>query len=234
MRTSLPFMARLLLAALFAAAISQSSDAAPASGPVIVELFQSQGCSSCPPANDNVLALIGRPGVLALSFQVTYWDYLGWKDTFATRQTTQRQYDYAAGLHLGSVATPDVVVDGRLDITGLNSGELDQTIRKAGPTKGGIVLTARSVALPAGAPPARPADVWLVRYDPREVQIAVQRGENSGQTLPHRNVVRQLIRLGSWSGAARTFPLPATGNPAYRTAVLVQAPAGGPILAAAG
>src|ERR1700678_1390875 len=84
--------------------------------PTVVELFQSQGCSSCPPANANVMALADRPDLLTLSFGVTYWDDLGWKDTFASPQFTARQWDYARALHHTEVFTPQVVVDGRADV----------------------------------------------------------------------------------------------------------------------
>ena len=99
--------------------------------PVVIELFQSQGCSSCPPANANVLALAERPDVLALSFQVTYWDQLGWKDTFASPQVTQRQWDYARTLKHSQVWTPQVVVNGRIDTVGTRRGEIEQVIAKA-------------------------------------------------------------------------------------------------------
>jgi hypothetical protein len=90
----------------------------------VVEIFQSQGCSSCPPANANVMALSGRPDILTLSFGVTYWDHLGWKDTFAKPQYTERQWDYARAFHRDQVFTPEVVVNGRADVVGQNREEL--------------------------------------------------------------------------------------------------------------
>jgi hypothetical protein len=87
------------------------------------------------------------------------------------------------------------------------------------------------VKVGAGARPARPADVWLVRYDPRILQVPIRRGENGGKTLPHKNIVKQLVRVGGWSGRAETLRLP-SGDPSLRTAILVQAPGGGAILAA--
>jgi hypothetical protein len=89
------------------------------------------------------------------------------------------------------------------------------------------------VSVGAGKAPAKGADVWLVRYDPRTVQVAIRAGENGGKTLPHRNVVKELVRLGAWRGAPTTLKLPPAGDPALRTAVLVQAARGGAILAAA-
>src|SRR5436189_5311338 len=100
--------------------------------PVVVELYQSQGCSSCPPAEHNLNALADRPDVLALNFAVTYWDQLGWKDTFANPAYTQRQWDYAHGVFKrNQVATPQVVVNGRADLVGNNRSQLDAAVAKA-------------------------------------------------------------------------------------------------------
>jgi hypothetical protein len=200
----------------------------------VVELFTSQGCSSCPPANANLAKLAGRPDILALSFGVTYWDSLGWKDTFASKAYTDRQWDYAHGLRHANVATPQVVINGRADVVGNNLAEIEKTARAApAPAGPGLTLTADSVAIAAGPKPAKPAQVWLVRYDPNIVQVPVKRGENTGKTLPHRNVVRELTKLGAFDGRATTLKLPASANPALKTAILVQAGPGGPILAAA-
>ena len=112
---------------------------------MVVELFQSQGCSSCPPANANVIALADRPDVLALSFGVTYWDDLGWKDTFATPQYTARQWDYARALRPRNVATPQVVINGRRDVVGNDRGELEPAIRGR-PAARGPALTIAGAA----------------------------------------------------------------------------------------
>jgi hypothetical protein len=201
--------------------------------PVVIELYQSQGCSSCPPADANVNALADRPGLLVLSFGVTYWDGLGWKDTFADPAYTARQWDYAHGWRRNEVATPQVVIDGRRDVVGADPRELEAAIRAVGaPTGAMLSLEAARVSIAAGRAPAGGADVWLVRYDPRTLNVAVRRGENGGKTLPHRNVVRTLARLGRWNGAPLSFALPKP-DPVLRTAVLVQAVGGGPILAAA-
>lgn len=202
--------------------------------PVVVELFQSQGCSSCPPANANVLALANRPDVLALSFQVTYWDQLGWKDTFASQQNTRRQWDYARVLKHSQVWTPQVVVNGRLDTVGTRPGEIERAITRADRGTGGptIAISPGRVTV-SGAATGAPAEVWLVRYDPGIIQVPIQRGENGGKTLPHRNVVRELVRLGDWSGASREFALPRAGRPGLGTAILVQQGRGGAIVAAA-
>jgi hypothetical protein len=219
-------------AALIAATLGLIPPSAGAE-PVVVELFQSQGCSSCPPAEANLNAIVDRPDVLALSFAVTYWDNLGWKDTFASPAFTERQYAYSRGLRMG-VATPQVVVNGRRSLLGVDRRELDGAIRTAGQPAGAVLtIDGGAVSVAAGSAPARGADVWLVRYDPRVQWVAIRRGENGGKTLPHRDIVRQLVRLGGWFGAARRYPLPrAAAAPGLKTAVLVQTTDGGPILAA--
>ncbi|MGI4878981.1 MAG: DUF1223 domain-containing protein [Janthinobacterium lividum] len=221
-------LAPILLATMLAAPALAAGDRAH---PTVIELYQSQGCSSCPPALKNVNALADRPDVLALTFAVTYWDKLGWKDLFATPEYTQRQWDYARGLGHSEVWTPQVIVDGKADVVGAKPGQIEAALattrRAPGPP---LTLTDASVSVGAGAAPATGADVWLVRYDLRTIQVAIKAGENDGRTLGHRNVVRQLVRLGRWTGTPATLalPHPVTG---LSTAVLVQA-SGGPILAA--
>jgi hypothetical protein len=201
----------------------------------VVELFQSQGCSDCPPANANVMALSERPDLLTLSFGVTYWDKLGWKDTFASPQYTARQWDYAHAFHRGEVFTPEVVVNGRADVVGANRSELERLIRReAAEQVSGVPdvhINGDVVSIGAGQPIS--AQIWLVRYDPNIVEVPISRGENSGATLPQKNVVKQLVNLGDWSGGAATYRLPGGGSGRYREAVLVQAGPGGAILAAA-
>jgi hypothetical protein len=213
-----------------AAGAARSADAVH---PVVIELFQSQGCSSCPPANANVMAISERPDVLALSFGVTYWDSHGWKDTFASPSFTARQWDYAHGLGHDSVFTPQVVVNGRRDGVGIDPHELQSLIATGDRRDGGPVLSVHGPHVTIGAAPGQIADVWLVRYDPRVVQVPIKRGENGGRTLPHKNVVRELVRLGRWSGAVETLALTKPSDPTWRTAILVQKPGGGPIIAAA-
>jgi hypothetical protein len=201
---------------------------------VVVELFQSQGCSSCPPANANLMGVVDRPEVLALSFGVTYWDELGWKDTFASPRFTARQWDYAHGLGHSQVFTPQVVVNGRKDGVGADAREFRALIAEGERGARGPALSiAGGQAVIGAGVTAQPADVWLVRYDPRLVQVAIRRGENGGKTLPHRNVVKELTRLGAWSGASAHYALPPAADPALKTAILIQLPRGGAILAAA-
>jgi hypothetical protein len=219
-----------LLPALVALLSAAPALAADAAHPTVIELFQSQGCSSCPPANANVMALADRPDLLVLSFGVTYWDQLGWKDNFAKAEFTQRQYEYRGGLRHANVWTPQTVINGRLDVTGVRAGELAQAVAAGDRGAGGPALAAAAGRISIGAGGGA-GDVWLVRYDPRVVQVPIKAGENGGRTLPHRNVVRALVRLGGWNGAATGFARPAP-VPGLAEAVLVQRPGGGPILAA--
>jgi hypothetical protein len=225
-------MNRYAMFALAAVLLGGSASSQPAPRLSVIELFTSQGCSSCPPANDNVAALSTRPDVLALSFGVTYWDKLGWKDTFAQPSFTERQYGYARSLRHDSPFTPQVVVDGRADVVGNVRPEIEQLIRRERLDGPNLTVDGGMVEVGSGAIPGAPADVWLIRYDPRTVQVPVRAGENTGRTLPHKNVVKSLTRLGAWRGSAISFPLP-PGAPGLATAVLVQTRGLGPILAAA-
>lgn len=221
----------------FASAAAWSAENDVAAGalqtPVVVELFQSQGCSDCPPAQEDLNRLADRPNILALSYGVTYWDYLGWKDSFASPQFTRRQEDYSARNHGIGVATPQYWINGRQTVLGANPLRVSQLIDQASLAGGPpLSVTNSNLTIGAGIAPPGGADVWLVRYDPRIIQVAIRAGENGGRTIPHRDVVRQLIRIGQWSGMPQTIALPADATDGLKNAVLVQAGAGGPILAA--
>ncbi len=199
----------------------------------VVELFTSQGCSSCPPANANLIKVKDRPDVLALSFNVTYWDYLGWKDTFGREEFTQRQVSYEPSLGRSGPFTPQVVVNGKADAVGAAPGEIEGLIARGDKPQGpSLSLGGGKINIGAGSVPGGKADIWLVRYHQGVVEVPVSRGENTGRTLPHANVVHSLKKLGTWAGDATTLPLPAASG-GYSTAVLLQTPGGGPILAAA-
>lgn len=220
-----------LLAALLVLATGPAA-AANADHPTVVELFQSQGCSSCPPANANLNAIASRPGVLALSFAVTYWDRLGWKDTFAHPSFTARQWEYSRAGGRANVSTPQMIVNGRGVLVGNRPGQVADFIRRfdRGATGPRIDIADGRAAVAKGRA-ARPANVWLVRYDPRVHAVPIRAGENGGRTLPHRNIVRAVHLLGKWNGDAASFPLPRIPTP-YRAAILVQDGPGGAILAA--
>ncbi len=226
-------MRQLAAVSLVLLAFAAFGSARAAERPVVVELFTSQGCSSCPPANAELIRLARRPGLLALSFSVTYWDRLGWKDVFGRQEFTDRQAAYEPRLGERSMFTPQMVVNGRLSAIGSQSDAVADQIAEARSDRGPAVdLSASQVSVGAGEAPAAGADVLLVRYDPRVQTVAVKRGENADRALPHVNVVRSLERLGDWRGAAVSLDLP-RAEPGLRDAVLVQARKGGPILGAA-
>lgn len=234
-------MIGLLAALTLTSSCSSASDVigeahaqAAGTGPIVVELFQSQGCSSCPPANANVNAIAAsRPDVLALSYAVTYWDYLGWKDTYAQPAFTERQRAYQRSGQSDGVYTPQVVINGRKALVGTNRGVLDQAIAATGALRGGPTIVRDAGGVTIGAGQAGAATVLVVTYDPREHAVPVKAGENNGKTLPHRNIVVGLRDAGVWTGKALHVAVAAPRDPALRNAVLVQKGAGGPLLAAA-
>jgi len=209
--------------------------AADAGHPLVIELFQSQGCSSCPPANANLIDFANREDVLALTFAVDYWDNLGWKDTFAKPEFTARQWAYARALKHASVFTPQIVVNGRADGVGADAAEMRDLATRNDRGAGGPALTLEpgAATIGAGEAPPKGADVWLARFSPGVIEVTVRRGENAGRTLAHKNVVRQMILLGHWSGEAERLALPAPSGEGLAEAVLVQTAGDGPILAAA-
>ncbi|WP_158543274.1 DUF1223 domain-containing protein [Dyella psychrodurans] len=199
---------------------------------VVVELFHSQGCSSCPPAEANINAIAGQPNVLALSFAVTYWDDLGWKDTFGATAYTDRQQAYARYHESDTIYTPQVYVNGHTSLVGIDRAELDDAIHAASMHGPSVTWIAHEVTVGDDASVKAPCDVWLVRYDPRTLRVAVGAGENAGRTLPQRNVVRELVKLGRWNGSSEAFQIPAAKSQGLSTAVLVQIAGGGDIVSA--
>jgi hypothetical protein len=208
--------------------------AGDASHPTVVELFQSQGCASCPPTEANVGAISDRADVLALAFEVDYWDRLGWKDTFSKPAWTARQYAYAHAMSRDGVYTPQVVVNGRVEGDGLEPGTLAGLMSRGDRGAGGPIVgfSGGAVTVGRGAAPAGGADVWLARYIPHAVEVTIPRGENAGHTLPYKDVVREMVLLGKWRGEAATFPAPG-GDASLAEAAIVQGSGAGPILAAA-
>jgi hypothetical protein len=216
-----------------ACSLSGTALAADASNPTVVELFQSQGCSSCPPANAVLNSIADRPDILALSFAVTYWDQLGWKDGFAHPAFTARQWEYSKAGGRTNVSTPQMIVNGRGVLVGSNKAQAEQFIKRfdRGASGPGIDLSGGRVNVASGQA-KQPANVWLIRYDPRVQQVPIRAGENGGRTLPHKNIVRETHLLGKWTGATASFALPSGGSKDYRTAILVQDGPGGAILSA--
>ena len=226
-------MRRFALASLVALAGAPAL-AADTDHPTVIELFQSQGCSSCPPANASLIEFVKRPDVLALNFSVDYWDRLGWKDTFDSPAYTARQYAYARSLGDAGVYTPEIIVNGRAEGVGDTVSEMDSLARKAdrGASGPNVSFESGAVVVGEGRAPSGGAEVWLALYDPGVAEVSVARGENAGRTLAHTHIVHALTKLGVWSGAASRFALPANSG-GWAKAVLVQGAGAGPILAAA-
>jgi hypothetical protein len=222
-------------ALFFALALLALPAAAAAKTPVVVELYTAQGCGSCGEANAFAAKLAERPGVLVLTFPVDYWDYLGWADTFAKPEFADRQKAYVARLDLREPYTPQVVVDGRTQAQGLKTKEVEKQVREAArsPRYPPEVHfpSAHRVDVGAGRVLRGGAEVWLVRYDPREQEVTVKSGDNRGQTMVQKNVVRQVKRLGAWKGRPTAYRLPKAEEEGLKTVVLVQARNGGRILA---
>ncbi len=218
------------------AVILTAGAAMAARPPVVVELFTAQGCSSCGPANASVAGLAARDDVLPLTFSVDYWDYLGWKDTFAQKAFTDRQRAYAKKLGVREVYTPQMVIDGKAQASGIRPAQVEallQTQTRALKFPPDMQwLGAARAAVGTGRVPAGGAEVWLVRYDAREQDVRVGRGDNRGQTIEHRNVVRQLVRLGPWAGRPRVYRLPPSTEDGLTSAILVQGAAGGAVIGA--
>ncbi|MCC7266613.1 MAG: DUF1223 domain-containing protein [Caulobacteraceae bacterium] len=202
-----------------------TTPAAAARQPVVVELYTAQGCAACGPANAFVGKLADRKGVLALMFPVDYWDYLGWADTFAKPEFAVRQKAYLPVLNLREAYTPQVIVDGRAQATGAQPEKIESLIRSAARASRNppdMLFQPRRVLVGSGPNPPGGADVWLIRYDPAEQMVEVRRGENRGENILHRNVVRQIERLGAWRGRPSAYRLPPAPEEGLETVVLVQ------------
>ena len=202
---------------------------------VVLELFTSQGCSSCPPADALVGRLTANPDVLVLSLHVNYWDRLGWKDTFSSNVATDRQYAYARSLGERTVFTPQLVVNGAQSVVGSQGGAVlhaVETSSQGPPFPVQLDLTRQSdghFTLSLTGPKVR-ADVWELRYVRRAV-TQIRNGENGGRTLETYNNVTQLHRLGTFTPG--TLDLAPLKSPEDGVAILVQSPGTGKVLGAA-
>ena len=226
-------MANSRTARLAALCLGLAVVAAPASAdprPVVVELFTSQGCSSCPPADALLGELARRGDVLALGFHISYWDSLGWKDPLSSQASTDRQKAYARRFG-GRVYTPQIVVDGMREMVGSDRAAVLAALGKERPEAVAPVNFAadqRSVAIGAGD---GKGEALLVRFV-RQRTTDVAAGENAGRILRDANGVRELTTLGAWDGSARSFPIEPPGA-GEGIAVLVQASDGRMLGAAA-
>jgi hypothetical protein len=211
---------------LAAALLLPSAASAAETRPIVVELFTSQGCSSCPPADRLLGELAKRPDIVALGFHITYWDGAAWRDPFSRQTSTDRQIAYDKHLTGGQIYTPQMVVDGITDVTGSEREAVLAAIRAARPLAVAAVTIAgdrRSVTIGPGAAPAD-ARVYLARYA-LERTTAVGGGENANRTATDFNGVEALFTLGAWDGTARSFSIEPPGA-GEGIAILVQAPDG--------
>ncbi len=209
---------------------------------VVIELFTSQGCSSCPPADKLVGKLAGRRDVIALTFPVDYWDYLGWKDTLASPAYSARQRSYARARGDGQVYTPQIVVGGKSHVVGSHASAVKKAIARSKQQDTGVSLTMHtegdSIVIKAGAAPegtrVKPATIWLAMVK-NSASVEITRGENRGRTITYHRVVKTMTPVGQWKGKEVTVRLPKTplqNTDADGCTVLLQQDNAGPILAA--
>jgi hypothetical protein len=240
-----PLFALLITAfvACGASARAQSpSSVEPAAVKAVIELYTSQGCSSCPPADELMRKLSTRTDIIALSLPVDYWDYLGWKDTFASSAYGERQRAYAQQRGDGLIYTPQMVVNGRTHVNGAKSADIEAAISSTSEAFSSRRVPVRIVAdqdklvidvgAREGAAPS--ATIWLATVQ-RAAEVVVRKGENRGRTLTYANVVREIIPVGMWSGKAETIHLERQSimrSGADACAVIVQKGKAGPILGA--
>jgi len=229
----------LLWWAIALSAATGASAQDPARGPVVVELFTSQACAACPPADAFFAELAKDPGILPLALHVDYWDYIGWEDRFAQPAFTMRQKGYAHAAGRGMIYTPQMIVAGRMAVAGTKQSQVRAAI--AAETDRAPVVRINVTSQPGGdmrvllvplAPIAPSAEVIVVRYAPLR-EVSITRGENAGHTFRYVNVVTDWTVLGAWDGRAPAeFIIPARAE-AKPGAVLLQAAGYGPILSAA-
>jgi hypothetical protein len=194
------------VSAVLAALASTSAVAEDA--PVVVELFTSQGCYSCPPADDILGELAERDDVLPLAFHVTYWDRLGWPDTLGLPAGTARQEDYARSLGTGRMYTPQMVVQGQIDVVGSQRSRVMRALEIAGEhAPGSVDVSVEDGRLAIAAGETTEARVLLAAFDDVH-EVAIDRGENAGKTLTYHHSVRELTELGRYDGGAMSVGLP--------------------------
>jgi hypothetical protein len=198
----------------------------------VIELFTSQGCSSCPPADRLLAKLAGDPTLIAMSVHIDYWDYIGWKDTLADPRNAARQRAYAYARGDRKVYTPQVVVNGSLHALGSDWAGIEDAIAKSRNLGAMSLPSVRltladgrlEVAVPDGAEERTAAEVWLWGLA-KAVTVAIARGENKGRDITYHNVIRHGLKLGDWNGKADAWKVPLAalaGDGIDRAAVLVQ------------
>ena len=231
MKKSLPLV---LAFALVAGVGAEGSPEARAQGsesrPVLVELFTSQGCSSCPPADEFAVRLSDEEDVMVLSLPVDYWDYIGWKDTLAQSAFTERQYAYAAVQRKNRVYTPQMMIDGQVDAVGSSEGNVRRLVqRRLSALNGGAGADLRlqrgedgefRAQASSGLVGADSATLWLVRLEAR-ITVDIGRGENRGRSITYANVVRDMVSLGRWHGGSWSISVPLDGAEEHEGVALI-------------
>ena len=205
-------MRRLALSLLLTAATPGAVMAQPRA---VVELFTSQGCSSCPAADKLLAELANDPSILTMSLSVDYWDYLGWKDTLALPGHANRQRAYSKVRGDREVYTPQAVVNGVAHTLGSDKSAIETAIaqtRKQGgtlslPLSMSVANDNISISIPAAKETSPNGEIWLCPMT-KDVTVSVGKGENTGHTLTYHNVVRRWVKLGDWNGTARNFTVP--------------------------
>jgi hypothetical protein len=228
-------MPRLLGTILFA--WTMLAAAAQAQQPVVVELYTSQGCSSCPPADALLAELADRDDVIALALHVDYWDYIGWKDEMARPEHTARQKGYAVAAGKRMVYTPQMVIGGSDHVTGYKPMEVADLIRKHQAVESPVKLLVRrdgerlEIEATAREPLGKPVAVQVVRFLP-ERTVSIKRGENAGKTIDYHNIVDLWAEIGRWNGRG-TYTATARVAGDEPLAVILQEAGHGPVVAAA-
>jgi hypothetical protein len=241
---------RLRAGALVALALAMLPGASLAEPPrskpnAVLELFTSQGCSSCPPADALLFDLGEQPGVVALSFSVDYWNYLGWHDTLSSGANSERQRDYARVRGDGKVYTPQLVVDGVTHVNGSNEAAIEMAMRNAAKQLAAVSVPVsmqaenNTLVVGVGGAPAssnkREATIWLA-IAKQEETVSITRGENRGKVLSYFHPVRELTPIGMWKGEPMTLKLPLKDLKAMGgdcLVALLQVENAGPILGVA-
>lgn len=186
------------------------ADASGQTTHAVVELFTSQGCSSCPPADRVVAGLAQRPGIMTLSYHVDYWDYLGWKDTLANPENTARQYRYREALGNRSVYTPQVVINGTEDLVGSQGARIDAVLGAATPLPVNVAVAKvdDTINIDIDGPAMAEKTLITLVYFKSRTEVPVRAGENGGHTLTYTNSVQKMMTLGMWDGGTKSIRMP--------------------------
>ena len=227
---------RHLVSATIGLWIGISGVAIAQTSPILVELYTSQGCSSCPPADEFMVELVKSPDVIALSLHVDYWDYIGWRDTFGSPQYTQRQKAYAKAVGSRMIYTPQMIVGGLDRVEGNDPAQVRQAIRRhqalVSPVRLTVTRDGDRILIKAEADPplSKPARIQVIRYIP-EATVAIGRGENEGREVTYSNIVTDWHSVADWPGSEPLeMTVAATGpNPVV---VIVQTEGPADVLAA--